>query len=298
MKLTREQTWVALGALVWAGVLAAQGWWLHDLLLRTARAELVLKQHRAELAQRVKQSPALNQETADALAADLARATAQEVTFRGQWISPDQKNTPVPASTMDAYFAIAATVNELRQAAARERVRLPEGERFGFASHAQAGPDERSLAVVHRQLVVVRSLVEQLIAARPQALLSVRRERPPAAGRDAGPSTESAQDFFVPPPQLSLAAPGVAATESYRIEFVGHTEALRTFLNALAASPWPLAVRSVEVERVAAERAMRSPSPAAADAPATVPIVDGNLSRFAVVVERIVPLEPAPAVAP
>lgn len=289
-------SWVAVGLFLWLAAVGAEGWWLRQTLQIAARTDKVLQQRRAELAHLLRQSPALTPETTDALAAEVAAARRLEAEIRGLLQKDARGKTARPASSMDAYFAITETVAKLRAASVREGVETEKDENFGFATHAESGPEPERIAAVHRQLINIEHLLTHLLSARPKALVSVQRERPRKSEQDAvvarssGAPREEAQDFCVLDSRLSLASPGVVATEAYRLEFVGHTDSLRAFLNALVSSPLPWVIRRVDAERVAAPAA-KARLASQGDAPQLVPIVTTNLSRFVVYLEWVEAVE-------
>jgi len=218
------------------------------------------------------QSPALSPENEIAIAADVTAAgrLLAELSQALQGRDADLFDTPPPAKSIDAFFALANFTEKLRVRAAQAQLPLKADERFGFATHAHEGPVAEHIAFVHRQQLATQYLVETLIEARPLALLSVRRERP------AGDRVrEQAEDFFELDRSLSLRQPGQVEGEAFRLDFTGRTEALRNFLNSLAEFRQPIVVRSVEVEPLAAAVVPGSPGP----------IVTQSLSKFAVTVE-------------
>src|SRR5690606_31963030 len=146
----------------------------------------------------------------------------------------------------DSLFALTEFAERMRRKAVEAQVALKPQESFGFASHAHEGPPVEALLVVHRQQRTVQELLDTVLAVRPQALLAVNRERPPAQEEGGGPAGRV--DFFAPSPALLLRQPGLMETDAFRLEFTGQTDVLRDFLAALANLSWPVLVRSVEVE--------------------------------------------------
>lgn len=295
-----------LGAVLLACTLAlaAEGWFLVQARQQAARALAGLEQKKQERDWLGRQSPALSEANAQALDRDLAQAIKVLGGLRTALQGRDPKilETPPPAKPIDAYFDIAAFVEKMRATAARARVMIKPDERFGFATHANEGPEADLVPGVFRQRLVSQYLVEALLEARPRVLVSVQRERPLTAaqralrnpiGREgttqASPAASAsgsggvAADFFEFDAASSLRVPGRVESLAFRFEFTGQTPALRAFLNSLAALPLPIIVRRVEVEPLAGEA-----TPTAALAPgAPVPLVAQNLSKFAVVVECV-----------
>ena len=295
------------GVLLLCGLaLIAEGWWWREARQQAGRALVGLEQKKQERDWLARQTPALSAANEQAIVHDLAQAAKVLAGLRAALQAGDGK-TPAspPPKPIDAYFDIAALVEKTRALAARAQVMTKSDERFGFATHANAGPEAELLPAVYRQRHLAQFLVEALLEARPRALLRVQRERPLTAAQRAqrnqpGPtgvaagaaligSGGQAADFFDLDALSSLRLPGRIESESFRFEFTGQTPALRAFLNSLATGPLPVIVRRVEVERLTTETSSTAIPPAGAP----VPLVSQNLSKFAVVVE-CVELLPAP----
>lgn len=292
---------------------AAQAWFIYETRERGRRAAIRLEAKRGERDWLARQSPALTEENARAIAADVATAEKRlaelRATLAGKTWLP-----AAPARPIDAYFALASFNEKMRALAVREQIVLRAEERFGFSTYANEGPEPDLLGAVHRQRVVMQHVLETLFEARPKSLVAAVRERPlteaqraarraananaSATAATAAPATRSAgqlADFFEPDARLRLQAPDIVVGELYRVEFTGQTQALRAFLNSLAQSPLPLFVRAVEVEPDAGEPSLASGgvSVEAGTITAPVPLVTQNFSKFAVVLE-CVEVAPAP----
>jgi len=296
-----------LGAvlLLAVAVLPLEGWFWSRSRRQSVRALATLKENEQERDRLARQSPTLSRENEEAIARDLAGAgkvlAALEATL--QWPQDGAQTTP-PTQAVDLYFNLAAYVERNRTLAARAQVAVNPDERFGFASHAHAGPERGLVPAIWQQRLELQYLVEALLEARPRSLLAVQRERPQTAAqrtrRNQVPVpdttvTEPAApggptgDFFAFDPALTVRVPGLVDSDAFRLEFTGQTAALRTFLNTLAVLEFPAIVRSVEVEPLAGEGSVAGP----VGAGAPVPLVAQNLSRFAVVIECVL-LVPAP----
>ena len=299
---------------VCAVALAAEGWFLQRERQQARRALAALEQKRQERDWLAGQTPALSIENEQAIARDLAhsRQVLAELRPALQGTNETALEAAPPSQSIDLYFDLATFVEQTRALATRRQVVVRPDERFGFASHANEGPGSDLVPTVFRQRLEGQYLVETLIEARPRALLAVQRERPlsatqrarrnqpaqPGAVRSAAPAGTGvvAADFFDFEGPMSVRLPGRVDTDAFRLEFSGQTPALRAFLNSLAAFRLPVIVRSVEVEPLMAgttpaDRALAGPA-----AGGLVPLVSQNLSRFAVVVEFILPaaaLQPA-----
>lgn len=288
------------GVLLVGGLaLAAEGWLGQTARRQAAQAVTNLAQKQQQRDSLARQTLALSAANEQAIAQDLVQTSQMLAGLRAALHSREGKTpaSPPPVSPIDAYFDLAAFVEKTRALAARAQVVLKPDERFGFATHASAGPEAELVAAVFRQRLAAQFLVEALLEARPRALLGVQRERPMTAAQRtqrnrpgqtgipaaASPGGGGAVDFFDYDAQSSLRLPGRIESEAFRLEFTGQTPALRAFLNSLASSPQPVIVRRVEVERLTAE----TPSTASLPAGAPVPLVSQNLSKFAVVVECV-----------
>lgn len=291
-----------LGGLIFATTLmvGVEGWLLWRTRGEVSHALISLdekKRERADLQQRV---PPPTGETARMLADDLASAAGRLAGMRAA-ISKTMALDRASASAkpIDAYFEIARFVETQRAAAKRLAIAIRPDEHFGFSSYASEGPDAQILSTVLHQRVAVEKLIDALFTAGPVALMGVQRERPvavlssttPAGNRReknvrAKPETrpDVSADFFDPVKSRSLRASGKIETSAFRLEFSGHTVALRNFMNALAGSELPFSVRSLEVEPLAD---LSRTSTASGISSAAIPIVTNSTSRFRVTVELL-----------
>jgi hypothetical protein len=226
----------------------------------------------------------------------------------------------VPKSRTDAYFNLATFVERSRQLAEQAGVEVGAEERFGFGAYANEGPDAEFIEAIFKQRRIAEVLLEALFSAKPERLIGVFRDDWELARDEPGgvrPVTRAGNnkvgETFVIDPQVTARVPDVVRTYAFRLEFVGQTASLRTFMNRVAGSDLPLVVRSVDVEshappeRRTRGRQREDPFAAIADQAssldlpalqaARVPIVHRNLARFAVTVEfleiRIEPPKPA-----
>ncbi|TVP75737.1 MAG: hypothetical protein EA353_13340 [Puniceicoccaceae bacterium] len=192
-------------------------------------------------------------------------------------------------------------------------VSLPTNFAFGFEQYiTEATPlsDSQANPVLDKQRQIISYLLNQLLAANPQSIVSVHREvreRPAATGRGAGSGREGSGGGFSISPAISASVPGAIDTLGFSLTFTGYTDTLREFLNRLAKFELPIVVRSIEVSRPAAPTAERSTRAAAGrnldsifglfegnagateEAPreAQKPVIAENLSSFTVVLEFI-----------
>ncbi len=292
--------------------IGTEAWLLLQARQHARHAQIALEQKKQERSWLVRQSPAPSAKSQQAIEAEMtvAKNTIAELRAALKGTEPDWLAKPAPAKSIDAYFDIAAFVDKMRMQAARMQVVIKPDEHFGFATHANEGPEADLLTAVFRQRLILQRLLDEVLTARPRALLAVQREQPLTsaqrrarysplpAGNSAvtNPAAVSAShrvnvpaDFFTPESRLSLERPGVVITEAFRLEFTGQTPALRVLLNSLATFKVPLIVRGVTVEllNTALLVAADSASLEVAINVAPVPLVTQNLSKFVVVVECV-----------
>ena len=244
---------LGFGMVLLAALLALEvGCWSRgrEQARRTLTALAQKKQERSRLA---RQTPALSEENAEALAQELGNTRQVAAALHAVLLGRDAAllNFPPPAKSIDAFLDLAAYGEKITDRATRGQVATRSGERFGFSSHTQEGPAAELVAAVFRQRILAQYLIETLLEARPAALLSVQREQPlttvqrarrnqplpPDSFANAGPSVahDAAADFFLLDRQFSVRVPGQVESDAFRLEFTGQTPVLRTFLNRLAA---------------------------------------------------------------
>ncbi|MBM3852848.1 MAG: hypothetical protein FJ399_06795 [Verrucomicrobia bacterium] len=226
--------------------------------------------------------PPPTREVAATIEADLAKAQRSlaamqgELTGRGP-AAERLRSAKVPTARTDAFFDLAAFVERMRALAETSGVEVrPEAARFGFSAYANEGPETDRIEPVFRQRQVTEYLLEALLAARPRALFSVKRERTltkaerearAAAAAEGAPPEEPAPDPGSDSPDYFGVGPGVSArvrgyvdSTAFRLVFTGQTAALRSFLNKLASFELPVLVREVEVDAATAEEAVATPN--------------------------------------
>lgn len=291
-----------LAALV--ALVGLEAWWWRDTDRAARRALSRLKEGNAERERLAREAPAPTAEYEAAVRGRIDAVHGAIAELRGKFagaetITPD----PAPAKPVDAYFEVAAFVEQMRASAVQARVAVRPDERFGFAALALEGPPPDLVAAVERQRVGTQRLLEFLLRSQPQALLAVQREPPltaperaqrnhrPRPGAEPSPAAQArsdglaAADYFAFDRNLSLRIAGVVDSDAFRLEFTGRTSSLRMFLNRLAASPCPVAVRSIEVAPL--PPGIRESSPPGGGSTAPVPVVSPHLSRFTVIVEML-----------
>lgn len=311
-------------ALVACAVAAlGEGWCIYDRWAAARAAAVTLEQKKTELRAMGDLVPPPTRAVAAAIEADLARAQralgAMQAELRGRGPAAERlRATKAPAARTDAYFDLATFVEHARDQAKSSGIDLrPGAERFGFSLYANEGPELDRIPAVFHERLIAQYLVESLLDAHPQALLSVQREPPlTKAERDArdaalaaaaagGAASDAAAaslpdgpDFFVIDPRASARVSGYVDATAFRIAFTGQTNVLRAFLNKLASFELPVLVREVEVETATGEDAA-APAASADDAVPSAASVVLSATAPAAASKPVAPAAvKAPAVAP
>lgn len=293
MNAWRRFTWFGCALTLIALIALGEGWCIFERVQAAKKSQLRLTQKRRELASVSSIEPAPTKANATAIEEDLARTTRALETMRaslqGRGPAADAlRSARAPERRTDAFFDIAAFVEENRERAGRLGIAVGADERFGFAEYANAGPETELISAVYRQRLIAQHLLGALFESRPQQLVGVQRERPrakstadAAALRNGGET--SSPDYFEIDPRVSARVPEFVETTAFRLTFVGPTAVLRAFLNKLAGFELPLVVRSVEVEPAPVAAASPNHGP---DAPPE-PLIRRTYSRFTVTVEFV-----------
>ncbi len=247
-----------------AGGLAAEAIVLMRLRASAQQADARLGQARARLRGLEALSPSPS--TANVALSEQGWASAQRVLADIRVDSAKEAGPVVSeeehagtAKRAEAFFDLARFVDDLTERCLAEEIEIPDGLRFGFASHATVAPAVELIPLLSRQSGAVEDLMNALISAAPQRIDSVRRERPAAtgaSGANQGRSAVSSEpgsspasgDFFVPETQSSIAESLGLTALSFRVGFVGTTACLRRFLNDLAQGEAPWCVTMVDVQ--------------------------------------------------
>jgi hypothetical protein len=203
---------------------------------------------------------------------------------------------PMPETTAAAFFDLVEFGGRMRERARQVGVRLSADERFGFAEHANTGPEPELIAAVFRQRIIVEHLLEVLWNARPDDLIAVRREQPRTTDTVRSERDEAARarddggSFLALEPGVSARRTGAIEATAFRLEFVGHTPVLRRLLNSIAEDEWPLSVRLVEASPAGLREGERSGVAVSEDSA----FVTSRPMKFAVTIEFVeVPLSDA-----
>jgi len=266
-------------------------WWTLRTIDAAGSAERQLTSKRYEWRMLTEGEAAATEDTSALLQAKKTSAARQLAMLAAKWHGPETEAKPRPPDRAAAFFELAAMIDSLRKTAEAAGVGLQADEYFGFSSHRQTGPEERLIATVHRQQMVVQRLVETLCEASPTSLLAVQRE-PLEAERVGRTQTGVAADFFAVDSRWSLRRDPAMRAQAYRTVFTGDTRVLRSFLSRLAVLELPLSVRLVEVEPLAEPSPGMKPgaggwTPSSADVTPT-PVLGARHSKFTVTVEHAV----------
>ena len=285
MKRVRTHRWFA-GALTLLVLLGTSVAWAVLVGNTSARsARLRLERAVRDLRSVSSDVPAPTEENTALIADDLE--TAQRVLrgVRTTLLPLDGRANERRAGTSDraqAFFAVAALVEEMRDKAGRRGVRLKPDERFGFPGYAHDAPETAQVTAVLRDVENVRALLDVVLDARPDELMSVERELPKTVKGAA--RLNDAKGYFDMDARVSAKIPGEIETAAYRFTFSGRTAVLRKVLRTLANGERPLIVRMVEVTRLDVASLAGGKNNAVAGS-----FITSGSSRFTVVVEAIDP---------
>lgn len=212
-------------------------------------------------------------------------------------------------------------ISQMRRTAEAEGVRFPANSGFGFDRYVEQStpPEQRYVARVDKQRLILEYLLNELIASGPSGITRVQRETievsqaetragatQPRAGAAARTTTAAAEGFRIDP-AISARVPGAIDSLAFRITFTGFTESLQNFINRLAAFEYPIVIRSLEVGRPAATRTAATQRPQRTQtiedifggfgggaaqqpeqaAPAQRPVIEDNESEFTLVLEFV-----------
>ena len=192
---------------------------------------------------------------------------------------------------------------------------------FGFSNYVSQSTttnNQELAAAIDKQRAILDYLVEQLLESKIHRLVSVQREN--LETKYDPTMSIASDDVFYLDPLVTARVEGAIDTYAFRLEFAGHTESLRLFFNKLSKFELPVVVRDVNIERELAyddeveeeeveEEEMEvvpgeSPFPGSTPfptpggvsptepapelkKPAPKPVVDKNVSVFAIVIEFV-----------
>ncbi len=229
-------------------------------------------------------------EAYDAVLTDLSLNTYDREQFFGR----------DPQSKTDAFFEIARYVEEARRMAANAGIAVEREERFGFSAYANVGPVDKDIAMVHRQVSVMRFLLRALFESEVNEFLNIQREDPnavPVVSLGARNRNERQGDLFRLNPGDSLGTQGVLSSMAFRVTFKSQSISMRNFINRLVDSSLPLVICSIDVsggefEEAEYDRTQVAENPFANPdvgdqliKAAQVPIISENESTFSVTIE-------------
>lgn len=167
-----------------------------------------------------------------------------------------QRDSSQPAefsgNSTTAYFELVGFIEEMTQMFSEADVRLSEQVRFGFSEFEQQGPDPLVLGAVMRQMQAAKSLLRPLSAAKPKAIVFLKREllpvtesTPSMLQQASGVSQSFRSDYD------DTVAGGVKSevmeSFSFELEFEGYTDSLREYLKRLWEIQIPVVVTDLEV---------------------------------------------------
>lgn len=274
MKLRDHPVFFGVLGVIALGV-GVEGGWLSERVATTREARRQLADARREWMGFTTLDPRPTVETTRALERELEGEKGRRERLRAELTAGAKERErwseeTAKAGKAEAYFLIDAFVQRMGREARARGIAIAEGERFGFAEFAHAGPGPDEMAAVLAERAMMEALLQVVFDASPREIFSVRRARRTGTAKER-------EDSFEMESRRSLRMPGRAETTAFRIGFVGKTATLRAVLNRCAAWEEPWFVRTIEVEeaRVSGGRtAERTP-------------VASGLSRFTVTVEWV-----------
>ncbi|MCH6257039.1 Amuc_1100 family pilus-like protein [Puniceicoccaceae bacterium K14] len=153
----------------------------------------------------------------------------------------------VPSSKTDSFFEIARYVESARSLAGKEEVEVFEGERFGFDTYTNFGPDLEDIETVHHQVKIMEFLVHSALKAGIREFVSIQRELPQEGGNASVVDHYSVSDLFKLDAMDATRIDGVIDSDAFRIKFSSQSYGLRNFLNQVVNSSLPFVVCKIEV---------------------------------------------------
>lgn len=204
-----------------------------------------------------------------------------------------------PVSRADWSFELHKFKENARYAALSNNIGLPSEVSFGFEDYGTGGAPPENGEEVHKQIVIVASLLDTLFDSGIDSFVTVQRGMKPkgktakSVSRRPVNSLYGKGDQFAVEPGQSIAVPGTIESYVFRLVFKGQSVALRGFLNRIANSSLPFVVRGVEVDlsseggaKDGLESLAGNPFSNESSTTATaVPIISDNTSTFVVTVE-------------
>jgi hypothetical protein len=147
-----------------------------------------------------------------------------------------------------------AAVNEIREKAAVNKVKLPENFYFGFDQYQTQVPTDAAAPFLHRQLVIIRALVDRLVDLKVTSLDGlVRLPLPEESAAPAAGKQQPAEKVFEKFP--------------FEISFTAEQSKFRVAFNSLLANDQFLIVRSLGLQNSAPQAPVRGGTEVAKPAP-------------------------------
>jgi hypothetical protein len=143
-------------------------------------------------------------------------------------------------------------VKALNDEARISGIKVPDNFYYGFSRYLNTNPTQDATPVLSRQLLGVKTIVDILIKAPVQAIVSVKRtyeEDPEGTGGGRGyQSSPNQQNASQLSGHSQEASGGVYTAYPFEVEFDAKTESFRKIVNDLMKSPYVFVIRSILVQ--------------------------------------------------
>jgi hypothetical protein len=162
---------------------------------------------------------------------------------------------PLDATVTPQQFqdGLRAAVNDIRERAAANNVKLPENFYFGFDQYQTQVPSDTAAPYLNRELGVIKTLVGHLVDLKVSSVNSLRRSPLPQESGSA-PAGGAGKDKQAPPDRVFEKFP-------FEISFTAEQSKFRVAFNSLLGSNQFLLVRSLNLQN----SSQQAPSKAAPD---------------------------------
>lgn len=150
---------------------------------------------------------------------------------------------PLDATVTPQQFqdGLRAAVNDIRERAAANNVKLPENFYFGFDQYQTQVPAESAAPYLNRELAVIKTLVGHLVDLKVSSVNGLRRSPLPQESGSAAPQGGAGKDKPAAPDRVLEKSP-------FEISFTAEQSKFRVAFNSLLGSDQFLLVRSLNLQ--------------------------------------------------
>lgn len=173
------------------------------------------------------------------LQGDLDQYSAQVTALRAQLA---KMAVPLDKSVTPQQFqdGLRVALNELREKAAANAVKLPENFYFGFDQYQTQAPSDVAAPYLKRQFLIIQALVTRLVDFRVQSIDEFKRDLLPQEGNTPPPANAA--------PRVQEAQDAALKRFPFDITFTAEQGRLRIAFNSLLDPAQFLIVRSVVIQ--------------------------------------------------